>query len=65
VIIKPERCNLRPDHLSILELGESGREVDDQLPNVDMFWVEAIPEYLEDIAVFLSTRACPKTYSTT
>jgi hypothetical protein len=39
--------------------------VDDQLPDADLFWVEAIPEYLEDIAVFLSTGACPETYSTT
>jgi hypothetical protein len=27
--------------------------------------VEAIPEYLEDITVFLSTRAYPETYSAT
>jgi hypothetical protein len=30
-----------------------------------LFWVEAIPEYLEDIEIFLSTGACPKTYSAT
>jgi len=30
-IIKLGRCNIGPDHLSGLELGESGREVDDQL----------------------------------
>ena len=52
-------CNIGPDHLSILESGESGGAVDDQLPDADLFQVEAIPEYLEDIAVFLSTEACP------
>jgi hypothetical protein len=30
-----------------------------------LFRVEAILEYLEDIAVFLSTRAFPETYNTT
>jgi hypothetical protein len=64
-IIKSRRCNVGPDHLSKLERGESGGVVDDQLPNADLFRIEAIPEYLEDIAVFLSTGSCPKTYSAT
>jgi hypothetical protein len=33
VIVKPRRCNIGPDHLSRLELGESGGAVDDQLPD--------------------------------
>jgi len=54
-----------PDHLSRLESGESGREVEDQLSNVDLFWIEAIRDYLEDIVVFLSTGTCPEMYSVT
>lgn len=65
VVIKPGRCNIRPDHLSRLESRESGGAVDDQLPDADLFRVEAIPEYMEDITIFLSTRACPETYSAT
>jgi hypothetical protein len=65
VIIKPGRCNVGPDHLSILESGESGGAVDNQLPNEYMFWVEAIPEYLEYIVLFLSIGAFLETYSTT
>jgi hypothetical protein len=65
VIINPRKCNVGPDHLSRLESGESGGAVDDQLPDADLFRVEAILEYLEDIEVFLSTGACPKTYSAT
>jgi hypothetical protein len=65
VIIKQGRCNVGPDHLSRLELGESGGVVDDQLPDADLFRIEAIPEYLEDIAIFLSTGACLETYSAT
>jgi hypothetical protein len=65
VIIKHGICNVGPDHLSRLESGESGGAIDDQLPDADLFWVEAIPEYLEDIAVLLSTRVFLETYSTT
>jgi hypothetical protein len=65
VIIKLGICNVGPDHLSRLESGESGGAVDDQLLDAELFRVEAIPEYLEDITSFLSTRAFPETYSAT
>jgi hypothetical protein len=65
VIIKPGRCNVGHDHLSRIEPGESGGAIDDQVRDVDLFNIEAIPEYLEDIAIFLSTWACPETYSAT
>jgi hypothetical protein len=65
VVIKPGRCNVELDHLSRLESGESGGAVDDQLRDLELFWVEAIPEYLEDIEVFLSIGASPETYSAT
>ena len=42
VIIKPVRCNVGPDHLSILESGESGGVSDDHLPDADLYQVEAI-----------------------
>jgi hypothetical protein len=41
-----------PDHLSRLELGESGRDVDDQLRYANIFKVEAIIDYLYDIDLF-------------
>jgi hypothetical protein len=37
LIVKLGRCNVGPDHLSRLELGESGGAVDDQLPDADLF----------------------------
>jgi hypothetical protein len=37
VIVKPGKLNVGPDHLSRLESGESGRLVDDQLPDADIF----------------------------
>jgi hypothetical protein len=48
-----------------LDSGESGGAVDDQLLDANLFWFEAIPEYLEDIVVFLSTRSYLETYSAT
>jgi hypothetical protein len=65
VIIKPGKLNVGPDHLSRLESGESGRALDDQLPDADMFHIEAIPDYLSDIAVFLMTNTTPEGYSAT
>jgi hypothetical protein len=37
VIIKLERCNVGPGHLSRLESGESSGAVDYQLPDADLF----------------------------
>jgi len=56
VIFKPRRCNVGIDHLSRLESGESGGEVDDNLSYADLFRIGAIPKYLEDIVIFLGIR---------
>jgi hypothetical protein len=48
-----------------LELGESGGVVDDQLLDVDLFHIESIPEYLEDIVFFLGIGTFLETYSAT
>jgi len=42
-----------PDHLSRLELGESGGSYDDQLSNAHLFHVEVVPNYLEYFSLFL------------
>jgi hypothetical protein len=65
VIFKLGRCNIGLDHLSRLESGESGRVGDDQLPDADLFWVETIRDYLEDIKFFVSIGACLKTHLAT
>jgi hypothetical protein len=43
VNIKLEKCNIGHNHMSILESGESGGVVDDQILDADLFQVEAIP----------------------
>ena len=55
VIVKPKRLNIGPDHLSRLEIGENKGSLDDQLPDVDLFQIEAIPDYLADITTYLTT----------
>ena len=59
VIVKLGRLNVGPDHMSRLENGENGRSLDDQLPDADLFRVEAIPEYLDQIVTYLTTGQCP------
>lgn len=58
VIVKLGKLNVGPDQLSQLESGETRGSVVDKLLDVDMFWVEAIPNYFEDIVVFLATWKC-------
>jgi hypothetical protein len=65
LIIKLGICNVGHNQLSILELGEIGGAVDDQIPYAELFWFEATLEYLEYITIFLRKGACLETYSAT
>jgi hypothetical protein len=53
------------EHFSRLESGETGEVVDDQILDVDIFHIEAIPYYLSDIALFLTTGTMSERYSAT
>lgn len=63
--MKPIRLNVGLDHLSQLELGESGRTLDDKLLDIDLFQIEVVPDYLEDIVTFLVTSKCLEEHKTT
>jgi hypothetical protein len=65
VIVKQEKLNVGSNHLSQLKSGESGRVVDDQLPDTNLFKIEAIPDSLSDIAFFLTIDTVLDRYSTT
>jgi hypothetical protein len=65
VIVKPGKLNVVPDHLSKLESGESGGDADDQLLDAYIFRIEAISDYLSDIALFLTTGTMSEGYSAT
>ena len=65
MIVKPGRLNVGPDHLSRLENGENGGSLDDQFLDADIFRVEAILDYLNEIAPYLATGKCPQEYTMT
>lgn len=65
VVIKPGRLNVGPDHLSRLESRENEGSLDDQLTNVDLFRIEAIPDYLEEISLLLAAGHSLEGYTTT
>lgn len=48
-----------------MENGENGGSLYDQLPDADLFKVEAILGYLEQIVTYLATRKCPTEYMET
>lgn len=52
-MVKPGKLNVGPNHLSRLDSVESGGALYDQLPDADLFKVEAIPDYISYIALFL------------
>jgi hypothetical protein len=64
VIFKPGKSNVSPDHLSQLELGESGRVVDDHI-HANLFIIQSIHNYLTDITLFLTTITMPEGYFVT
>ena len=63
MIFKPSRLNFGPDHLSWLETGENEGSLDDQLLDADLFRVESVPDYLADIATYLTMGKCPHDYT--
>jgi hypothetical protein len=65
VVVKLGKLNVGLDHLSRLETGKRGGPIDDQIPDADLFCIEAILDYLLDISLFLTTGKAPKDYSTT
>jgi hypothetical protein len=65
VVLKPGKSNFGLDRLSRIETWEVGGSLDDQLSDVNLFKIEVVPNYLEDITIFLTTGAVPKEYLTT
>jgi hypothetical protein len=55
VVVKPDKHNVGPDHLSRIESGEVGGSLDDELPDAQLFRVEAVPDQLVEIVAYLTT----------
>ena len=45
IIVKPERMNLGPDHLSMLESGEEAISLDEGLPDAQLFSIQIVDDY--------------------
>lgn len=63
VVVKPGKHKFGSDHLSRLESGESAGPVDDQLLDAELLKIEAVPDYLEDIALFFTTGMAPDNFT--
>ena len=54
-MVKPRQLNAGPDHLSRIEKGEEPTNINDGMPDVQIFQVEIIDDYYGTIVQFLST----------
>ena len=55
VVVKPGRLNTGPDHLSHIKIGEEPTNLEEGLPNTQLFAVCVVDGHLEDIIHFLTT----------
>ena len=63
IIINPRRLNVGPSHLSRLERGEEPSNLDDDLPDAQLFLVIIVDEYFEEITHFFNTTMAPEWYT--
>lgn len=62
VVVKSGRLNVRPNHLSPLNLGENAQNLEDNPPEVQLFDMTMVNEYFLKIVYFLSTWMAPQDY---
>ena len=58
-MVKPRRLNAGPDHLSHIENGEEPTNIEDGLPDAQLFRVEIIDDYYGPIVQVLSIGLTP------
>ena len=63
VIVKPGRLNVGPDHLSRIEIGEEPTNLEEGLPDAQLFAVHIVDSHIEDIIHVLTTGTVPKGYT--
>ena len=57
--MKPGRLNARPDHLSRIDSGDEPSNLEDNLPDVQLFSIQISYNYYADIIHFLTTGWAP------
>jgi hypothetical protein len=63
IIVKPGRLNVGPNHLSRIETGEEPTNVEDNLPDAQLFSIQIADDYFRDIIEFLMTRTAPEEFT--
>ena len=53
IVVKPGRLNAGPNHLSRVENGEEPTNIDDGLPDAQLFQVEVVDDHYAPIVRFL------------
>jgi hypothetical protein len=61
--VKPEKFNSGLDHLSHILSGEDAGNLDDSLPDTDLFLVQMVDDYFPYIVQFLSTGVTPHEFT--
>lgn len=61
--MKPGRLNAGPDHLSRIETGEEPTNLEEGLPNTQIFMVHVMDIHFADIIHFLTIGSTPKGYT--
>jgi len=62
VLVKPGRLNVRPDHLTRIEDGEELTNLEEGLPDAQLYAVHVMDGHFEDIIHFLTTGTVPQGY---
>lgn len=63
VIVKPGHLNAGPNHLSRIETGEEPTNLEDGLPDAQLYAVRVADGHFEDIIYFLTIGTVPQGYS--
>jgi hypothetical protein len=64
VIVKLGKLNARPNHLSRVTNGEEPTNLEDNIPDVQLFLVQVVDEYFADIIEYLNTGSVLEEFST-
>ena len=64
IVVKPGRLNASLDHLSCIENSEEPTNIDDGLPDVQLFHVDIVDDHYAPIIQFLATGVSLEDMST-
>jgi len=64
IIVKLGRLNVGPNHLSRLEIGEEPTNIEDNIPNAQLFAIIIIDDHFGDIIQILNIGMAPSEYTT-